>query len=144
MLYKNNNKYLQLNPKEYLDQAQHSIIPALIYLLNLRYMKTVVRDGEEKEENDIKSFNTSMVAETAATSLNFAYTNMQNIILNKMSEFQERDGGWTLEQILFVEVKINQYKPMRRSSYIPLPRYIQQKNACVSVPAMMDIVLSGL
>lgn len=56
-----------------------------------------------------------------------------NIILIKMSEFQERDSGWSLTEILHLEININKYQPLKGSNYIPLPKIIQDKKACVNV-----------
>jgi len=41
-----------------------------------------------------------------------------NSILAKMSEFQERDSGWSLVEISHMDVNINKYEPIRGSKYI--------------------------
>ncbi|KAK9680514.1 Recombination endonuclease VII [Popillia japonica] len=50
-----------------------------------------------------------------------------------MSEFQERDSGWTLVNILYLEVNFNKYNPMRGSSYIDLPPTIKKKKAVINL-----------
>ena len=55
-----------------------------------------------------------------------------------MEEFQKRDSGWTLQEILNLSVNINRYNPMRGSSYISLPLQIQAKHACVNVQNFDD------
>ncbi|KAK9728846.1 hypothetical protein QE152_g16977 [Popillia japonica] len=50
-----------------------------------------------------------------------------------MSEFQERDSGWTLCKILHIEVNINKYNPMRASGFIDLPQQIKKKKAIINV-----------
>ena len=42
-------------------------------------------------------------------------------------------AGWALEKILYLEVNINEYKPMGGSSYIKLPKFIESKGAVVNV-----------
>lgn len=56
-----------------------------------------------------------------------------NTIKGKMEEFQERDSGWTLVYIDYLEVNFNCIKTLRGSSYTPLPLPIQKKKACVNV-----------
>lgn len=50
-----------------------------------------------------------------------------------IEEFQERDSGWTLRQILSLTININKHQPMRGSSYIDLPLSIQAKHACLNI-----------
>jgi len=39
-----------------------------------------------------------------------------------MSEFQERDGGWSLIKIVHLKVNINKYQLIKGSNYIDFPR----------------------
>ena len=66
-----------------------------------------------------------------------------------MSELQERGSGWSLKRILHLVVNINKYNAMRVGSYIPLPKDIHDKKACVNVynndyKCFMWSVLAGL
>jgi len=45
-----------------------------------------------------------------------------------MSEFQERDSGWSLIEKVYLEVNINKYQLIRGSNYIDLPREIVNKS----------------
>uniref|UniRef100_A0ABD2WAP5 Uncharacterized protein n=1 Tax=Trichogramma kaykai TaxID=54128 RepID=A0ABD2WAP5_9HYME len=49
-----------------------------------------------------------------------------------MEEFEEEGSGWALSKILHLLVIINKYNPSRVGSYIPLPKVIKDKNACVT------------
>ena len=51
----------------------------------------------------------------------------------KMSEFEEQDSGWSLLRILHLAVNINKYNPMRVGSYIPIPKIIHNRKACINV-----------
>ncbi|KAK9679246.1 Recombination endonuclease VII [Popillia japonica] len=86
-----------------------------------------------KENVDIKSFNTKNKVVTPATNFYELYNNFLDEIASKMSEFQERDSGWTLCKILHIEVNINKYNPMRASSFIDLPQQIKKKKAIINV-----------
>ncbi|XP_055858507.1 uncharacterized protein LOC129920955 isoform X2 [Episyrphus balteatus] len=59
--------------------------------------------------------------------------NMSKIIETKSIEFEDRDSGWMLFCIKHIEVNINEYKPLRGSSYLKLPKSIDLKKACVNV-----------
>jgi len=50
-----------------------------------------------------------------------------------MEEFQERDSGWTLLHLTRLEMNINQYSPLRGSSYIKLPSCLEGKKAIINV-----------
>ena len=55
------------------------------------------------------------------------------MISEKSKEFAERESGWVLEKILYLEININKYNPLRASSYIPLPKDIASKKAIVNI-----------
>ena len=54
-------------------------------------------------------------------------------LIEKMNTFQERDSGWSLSEIIHLEVNINKYQPIRGSLYIPLPKIIADKKACINI-----------
>ncbi|XP_071052717.1 uncharacterized protein [Onthophagus taurus] len=86
-----------------------------------------------KEEVEIKSFNTKNKIITVAVDLYQTYEDFMDEIMVKMSEFQERDSGWTLLEILYLEVNCNKFNPTRASSYIDLPTSIKGKRAVINV-----------
>jgi hypothetical protein len=45
----------------------------------------------------------------------------------EMSEYQGKGSGWTVHKVLSLEVRINQYNPLRGSSYIKLPNKLKKK-----------------
>lgn len=61
------------------------------------------------------------------------YNIMKQHIILKTDTFQERDSGWTLTRILYLEVNINEYQPLKGSNYIPLPNKLKSKLACINV-----------
>jgi hypothetical protein len=87
----------------------------------------------EKELKDIKSFNTKYKIVTNATDLEELVNSFMEIMDQKMQDFQERDSGWALESILFLEVNINKYNPLRASSYIKLPTNIAKRKAILNI-----------
>uniref|UniRef100_A0ABD2WZB4 DNA-directed DNA polymerase n=1 Tax=Trichogramma kaykai TaxID=54128 RepID=A0ABD2WZB4_9HYME len=52
--------------------------------------------------------------------------------------YDEENSGWTLHSIVHLAIHINKYNPARASSYIPLPKSIQDKKACLNVQNFDD------
>ena len=97
--------------------------------LAAKYAK--MKDGEEEEgifQFSTKNFN---IFQTSDLSENFK--NIRESTDQQMSELQERGSGWSLKRILHLSVNINKYNAMRVGSYIPLPKDIYNKKACVNV-----------
>lgn len=101
--------------------------------INLQLYCTYIQTVEEEVVRDLKSFNTINVVITQTSDLSTFYDNMTSLILSKCEDFQERDSGWALEKIEFLDVNINKYNPLKASSYIPLPKQVSLKKACVNV-----------
>ena len=60
--------------------------------------------------------------------------NVIDRLLIKVEDFQERDSGWTMREILNLVVNMNRYEPFRGglSTFVELPAHIQHKNAVVN------------
>ena len=105
--------------------------------LNGEYTKLKKVDGgtnEHEEEVKIMTFNTKNKPIFLNTNLSDWYqTNVKEPIDKKMSEFQERDSGWTLRRISSLIVNYNKFNPLRGNSYLDLPDKIERKRACINV-----------
>ena len=47
--------------------------------------------------------------------------------------YQKEGSGWSLDQVLHLDLNIAQYKPLKGSSYIPLPKKLSNKKAIINV-----------
>ena len=54
-------------------------------------------------------------------------------IFEKVSIYQQNGSGWYFTEILHLEIHTVDYKPIRGSSYIPLPDWIMRKKAIVNI-----------
>ena len=54
-------------------------------------------------------------------------------LLRDVEEFQDRDSGWTLLNVLNLTLHINKFNPKRASSYVPLPAKILRRHCCINV-----------
>ncbi|XP_075225197.1 uncharacterized protein LOC142326502 [Lycorma delicatula] len=80
---------------------------------------------------------------------NFAVINVNDIehsieaafesLLREETNFEGKQSGWTLLSIDGVLVRINRYRPLKGSSFIPLPKSILHKHAVVNVKNNDDL-----
>ena len=92
----------------------------------------IVKDSQVIEE--LKHFNTKAHTIHHTTDIRNVFMNeFAASILRDMDEFEERDSGWTLRAVEFLTIHVNRYNPMRVGSYIPLPKQILNKKACINV-----------
>lgn len=61
------------------------------------------------------------------------FENLKNSMSNKVSNFEKKDSGWSLKRIKYIDMNINQFNPLRGSSYIDLPHDIKTKKAIINV-----------
>lgn len=66
-------------------------------------------------------------------SLDKFYNENLNTIIAKMEEFQERGSGWTLTEIIHLELNVNKYECIKGNSYIKLSNFLLLKRACLNV-----------
>ena len=60
-------------------------------------------------------------------------------VLNKLEEFQEKDSGFSLTEIISLEVNINHFEVgLGGSSFIALPSAISNKKACINIKNVDD------
>lgn len=59
--------------------------------------------------------------------------NVVGPITRDLEEFEERNSGWTLVNIINLGININKYTPLLGSSYIELPTQIKRREACINV-----------
>lgn len=83
---------------------------------------------------EVKSFNTRNEVISNYTNLQDWYKQfVQDKILSKLEEFQERDSGWALHEILHLKVHINKYTPITSGTYIDLSEDIKSKKGVINV-----------
>lgn len=61
------------------------------------------------------------------------YSSKCDNLIEKMGEFQERDSGLTLTEIIHLDVNVNKYGCLKGSQYICLPPSISNKKGCINV-----------
>lgn len=106
----------------------HTVIKFNVELA-VEYIKLTKDDLEVK----IIYHTSKMSLLTKSDNINEAIQKHINEIKYKLSEFQERDSGWTLTNIEWLEININKSTLIKGSSYIPTPKFLQIKKACINI-----------
>ncbi|GFX95204.1 c2H2-type domain-containing protein [Trichonephila clavipes] len=80
---------------------------------------------------EFKTPNNEVLQETNLARL---YDDMSEKIVKESEDFEGRDSGWTLDEILRLEVRTNHYSPFRgSSSFIEVPKQIAETKAIINV-----------
>jgi hypothetical protein len=92
-----------------------------------------LKRGENGDVREIKSFKTKTTTVLSPTDINVLYQEASEKLLAESSEFSEKESGWTLEEILHLEIRQSKYNPLRGSSYLELPSEIKSRQAVINV-----------
>jgi len=83
--------------------------------------------------SSIKSFNTKNYIVTESSDLDLLHSELLGKLNAKSEDFTENESGWALDKILYMEININKYNPLRASSYRSLPYFVTKKRAVINV-----------
>ena len=53
--------------------------------------------------------------------------------MEKLANYLRNGSGWYFKEVISFEIHIVDYKPIKGSSYIPLPNFIMRKNAIINI-----------
>ena len=54
-------------------------------------------------------------------------------ILGNLIIYQKKGSSWYFKKVISLEIHVDEYKPMRGSSFIPLPKFIMRKKAIINM-----------
>ena len=93
-----------------------------------------VKGSRKIETSEIKVyFNTETYINLQSTDVNVILSKMIKQILEKISIFQKNGSGWYFKEVTSLEIHIVDYKPIKGSSYIPLPDFLMRKKAIINM-----------
>ena len=78
-------------------------------------------------------FNAETYINLESTDVKFILSQMIKAILEKISIYQMNGSGWYFKEVSSLEIHIVDYKPIKGSSYIPLPDIIMRKKATINM-----------
>lgn len=128
-------------PQEFLKKAFRSFsiqikkeLKKSLLKVNVIFMGNFIKP--QTSETSYKHFSTRNKVIDNNTNLKIWYQqNVADKILIKLEEFQERDSGWALFQILNLKVNINHYSPINcgNSTYVDLPQFIKNTKGVINI-----------
>ncbi|CAH1101833.1 unnamed protein product [Psylliodes chrysocephalus] len=102
--------------------------------VNTTFCGEFIKKSGDNEILDLKYFNTkNAIIDTTTDKRCWFAENVYDKILNKLSEFQEKDSGYALNKVISLEVNINKFEMGNGSSFIKLPEQILKKQACINI-----------
>lgn len=87
-------------------------------------------------ETDLKHFNTRNQIIDQNTNLKVWFSeNVKDKLLAKLEDFQLRDSGWALFEIIHLKVNINKYSPLLYgiSTFIEVPQFVKKTHAVLNI-----------
>ena len=116
-------------------------------VLRVRFVR-YTEDGEEITTEGF--FHSTTVRAMSEEILEDQMAQMEQEMLAAMEEFQREGSGWVLDAVLGLEIFLVRYIPLRGSTYIPTPRFIEKEKCTINIPNYRDqkcflwAVLAGL
>ncbi|XP_021001758.2 uncharacterized protein [Parasteatoda tepidariorum] len=91
-----------------------------------------VSDDFVKQIKNVE-FKTANKPVFASTNKSELYEELTNKLILESEDFQEKDSGWTLGEIIELEIHTNKFTPLRGSTFVELPEKIRMTNAVINV-----------
>ena len=92
-------------------------------------MERITAPGGGRVAHEVFYFNTETFIILEKTEIKDILYHMINHIRKSISELTEQDSGWYFKEKVRLEIHTVDYKPMKGSSYIPLPEFIMAKKS---------------
>lgn len=130
--------------EEFIDGKKSSILKLLddeinkhtVLKFNMELCAEYVKNFNDKDNNvELSRFTHigKMVPITKEDDLEDVLNDQLQRIHSRMSEFQERDSGWAMLKICWIDININKTALIKGSSYIKTPFKLALKKACLNI-----------
>ena len=106
------------------------------FILTCKFIKENPANGQLDENSGY--FHTNVEVVTAATGFSDLFTVMAGLLVEKLGQFQKNGSGWQFDQVEYLDIHIDPYKPLYGSSYVPLPPVLASKKAIINVKNEKD------
>ena len=61
-------------------------------------------------------------------------------LFHQIGVFEDKQSGWVFDSVVFLEINIYKYRPLKGSSYIDLPDIIKNKKAALMLRILIKNV----
>lgn len=103
----------------------------------INFVLTCTMEKDDMKSGDIITDNAPFVSKTetvlAGTDVNVLYKNATDKCIKSMANFQRRGSGWRFKSVVKLDVNTVLYKPLKGSSYIPLPPVLAKREAIINM-----------
>ncbi|XP_044015737.1 uncharacterized protein LOC122857552 [Aphidius gifuensis] len=153
---------ININHKDvttFLDDAKGLLIQKVnshLHEKNSLKINTVLAANFEMIKDDViqtvtKYFSDGSITILQSTDLDSQFSENFEILKTDLENMEDKGSGWTLKEIIHLEVQINEYIPLQggNSSYIDLPQWIINTRSVVNIQNLDNMcfvwsVLAGL
>ena len=118
--------------KEFLRNHRNIKVRMILVCIMEKY-ESVDSGGKNITTESKTYFNTETYINLESTDVKFILSQMIKEILEKISIFQKNGSGWYFKEVSSLEIHIVDYKPIKGSSYIPLPEFIMKKKSIIII-----------
>ena len=94
---------------------------------------SVDKEGNERELVELKNFRSKFYEIFHQDEIGEALRSASADLINDIETFLENGSQWKFKKNKKLHVNVFRYKPIKGSSYIPLPPIIANKKACVNI-----------
>ena len=107
--------------------------------IKVRFILDVIMAKWEKEKfkyfeiKDNSYFHSETYSNMESTNVKTIIGESKEKILEGISNYQNNGSDWFFKQIHQLEIHTNEFRPIRGSSYLPLPDWIMRKKAIVNI-----------
>ena len=78
-------------------------------------------------------FHTNTIQNHEATNESEVFDNFIKTIEERIQNFNKRGSNWRFQKVISLDIQMVEFRPLNGSSYIPLPKFIANKNAVVNM-----------
>ena len=105
------------------------------FIFTCKFQKGV---SEEEMTYSFGYFHTNIERIMEGTDLDELYKRMTRECLEKIEKFQNKGSGWQFASVESFDINVDPFKPLRGTSYFPLPKKLAVKKAIINVKTEQD------
>ena len=105
----------------------------LICLMERKIIEKSKGESKIRFEQSKAYFQSETYINLEKTDVKVILSSMLLEIMEKLANYLRNGSGWYFNEVISFEIHIVDYKPIKDSSYIPLPNFIMRKNAIINI-----------
>ena len=117
--------------KEFLKNHRSQKVKFILNIIMGKKENT--KEGKSFEITNNAYFHSDVYKNMEGTNVNSIIKNSEEKINESISNYINNGSGWYFKKIVNLEIHINEFRPLRASSYISLPDWIMRKKAIVNI-----------